>query len=303
MPRITMRRLEVFVAVVEARGFGAAAVALNISQPSVSVHIRALETKVGAALFERQPGCMSSQLTEAGRTLYAYAQDSLERSSAMHAEMGRGRRKLRFASQRFISNSLLTKTFESFSSSFPQIEVIARTGTFEEVHALYRGGAVDLAFLLSADGNVPELATKPMGRYRLAFIAPPNHPLAKQQQISVETLTSFPFISAYRGSYFCRTIEGKLRDAGVPKMRIAAQAQEMSMVRGMVMAGMGIACSLRRSYQSDLAAGTIVELDVDLDPLYLVLSYARNSKATMPEIDHLIDMVRSAEGLTCRTEA
>lgn len=298
MPRITMRRLEVFVAVVEARGFGAAAVALNISQPSVSVHIRALETKVGAALFERQPGCLSSQLTDAGRTMYTYAQDTLERSSAMHAEMGQGRRKLRFASQRFISNSLLTKTFETFSSSFPQIEVIARTGTFEEVHGLFRSGAVDLVFLLSGDGNVPELATTTMGRYRLAFIAPPNHPLAKQQQIPVEMLSSFPFISAYRGSYFYRTIEAKLRAAGVSKLIFTAQAQELSMVRDMVMAGMGIACSLRRSFQRDLAAGTVVELDVDLDPMYLVLSYARNPKVNMPEIDRLIDMVRCAEGLT-----
>lgn len=296
MQAITLRRLEVFVAVVEARGFGAAAIALDITQPSVSVHMRALEEKVGAALFERQPG-LSPQLTDAGRTLYAYAQETLERASAMSAALGRSRRKLRFAAQRFVANHLLTKTFETLPTSFPDIEIIARTGTFEETHALFRSGAVDLMFLLSPASDVAELHTEAMGRYRLAFITGPDHPLAKQQRISSELLASYPFISAYRGSYFGRSIEAMMDAAGIPRPVIAAQVQEMSMVRDMVMAGMGIACSLRRSVHKDLAAGTMVELDVDLDPMHLVLSHARNPKSLMPEIDRLIDMVRRSESL------
>src|SRR3990167_5534481 len=124
---ITLRRLEVFVAVVEARGFGAAAVALDITQPSVSVHISVLETNVGAVLFDRQSG-LSPQLTDAGRTLYSYAKETIERASTMSAELGQDRRKLRFAAQRFVTNYLLAKTFETLSTSFSHIEVIARTG-------------------------------------------------------------------------------------------------------------------------------------------------------------------------------
>jgi DNA-binding transcriptional LysR family regulator len=294
---ITLRRLEVFVAVVEARGFSAAAAALNITQPSVSVHMRALETKVGAALFERQPG-VSPQLTDAGRRLYGYAQETLERANAMSAELGQSRRKLRFAAQRFVTNSLLAKTFGTLSATFPDIEVILRTGTFEEVHSLFQSGAVDLAFMLSAGHELPEWHTGTMGRYRLALIASPDHPLARKQRISSRTLARYPFISAYRGSYFGRTIDSLVRSAGISTPLIAAQGEEASTVRDMVMAGMGIAFTLRRSVQREIAAGTIVELDVDMDPLYLVLSYARNPKAVMPEIDSLIEMVRHSESLT-----
>ena len=46
---ITLRRLQVFVAVVEARSFGAAASVLGITQPSVSVHMRTLETQASVA--------------------------------------------------------------------------------------------------------------------------------------------------------------------------------------------------------------------------------------------------------------
>ena len=281
------------MAVVEAHGFSAAAAALEISQPSISVHIRTLEQQVGTPLFERRPGAVP-ELTDAGHTLYAYALETLERANAVSAALGQGRRKLRFAAQRFVSNSLLARPLEIFAADCPHIELIARTGTFEEVHALFKSGAVDLVFMLSP-GEVPGLHTELMGRYRLAFIVAPGHPLAKKRAIPPKTLARYPFIAAYRASYFGRTIEHMLASAGMSGLTIASQVQEMSMVRDMVLAGMGISCSLRRSVQKDLAAGTIVELDVEMDPMYLSLSYARSPRATMPEIDSLINMVKRSE--------
>ena len=41
--------------------------------------------------------------------------------------------------------------------------------------------------------------------------------------------------------------------------------------------------------------GTLVELDVDLDPMYLRLNYARNPRATLPQIGRLVELVRQAE--------
>ncbi len=293
MLSVTPRRLEVFVTVVEAAGFGSAAAALDISQPSVSSHIRALERLVGTELFDRQPG-VSPQLTEAGKTLYTYAKDTIERANAIAVQLGRVPRTLRFAAQRFVATSLLAKPLESFSTTYPGIELVARTGTFEEVHALFTSGAVDLVFLLSPD-EVPGLQTTPMGRYRLAFIVSPSHPLAKEGRISVETLAAYPFITAYRSSYFGRSLEAMLRKAGFPTPLVGSQAQEFSMVKDMVLAGMGVSLSLRRSVQKDLAAGTIVELDVDIEPMHLTLRYARNPRATALEIDSLVEMVRQAE--------
>jgi DNA-binding transcriptional LysR family regulator len=215
----------------------------------------------------------------------------------MSVELGQGRRKLRFAAQRFVGNSLLARSFASLKSAFPNMEVIARTGTFEEVHALFQNGAVDLAFMLSAGHDLPEWHTGTLGTYRLAFVATPGHSLAKQQRIPSSILVQHPFIEAHRRSYFGRTIEALMAKAGMPKPPVAAQAEEAGTVRDMVIAGMGIACTLRRSVQAELAAGTIVELDVDIDPLYLVLSYARNPKAEAPEIDSLIEMVCKYENL------
>ncbi|WP_434106103.1 LysR family transcriptional regulator [Paraburkholderia caffeinilytica] len=291
---VTLRGLQVFVAVVDSGGFGAAAATLDITQPSVSVHMRELEAKVGGPLFERQPG-MSAQLTPAGRAFYSYALDTLERTNAISANLGQNRRKFRFAAQRFVASFLLSKPLESFSAAFPQIELVARTGTFEEVHSLISHGRVDLGFMLS-DGDIPSLHSEPIGSYRLAFIVAPGHPLANKTDISIETLSRHPFIVAYEGSYFGRTIANMLRAIGLTEPIVASQAQEMSLIRDMVIAGMGIACSFRRSVQKDIAAGTVVELDVNAPPMHLVLSYVRNPKTDILEVDRLIEMVRRSEG-------
>jgi DNA-binding transcriptional LysR family regulator len=293
MRSVTLRGLEIFVAVVDAGGFGSAAVALGISQPSVSVHMRELEAKLNGPLFERQRG-VSPQLTPAGRTFYAYAVETLARTRAVSSDLVHSRRKLRFAAQRFVSNALLAKPLEEFAGLYPEIELVVRTGTFEEVHALFLKGAVDLAFMLS-QGDVPGLSTQPMGRYRLAFIAAPGHPLAHVAGIPIKALAAYPFIVAYDASYFGRTVANMLREAGLSEPIVASQAQEMGTVRDMVVAGMGIACSLRRAVLKDLTAGSIVELDVDVDPMYLMLNYARRGRPDLPEIDSLVEMVRRSE--------
>ncbi len=295
MRQVTMRGLEVFVAVVDTGGFGSAASELDITQPAVSVHMRDLEAKVGSALFERHPG-VSPQLTAVGRSFYAYAVDTLARARAMSSDVGQSKRKLHFAVQRFVANALLRRPLEEFTSLGTQVELIVRTGTFEEVHALYTKGAVDLVFLLG-DGDMPELHTEPISRYRLAFIAPPTHPLAKEQNISIGALSAYPFVSPYEQSQFGRMIANRLRAIGLADPIIAAQAQEMNTVRDMVMAGMGITCALRRALQADLAAGSLIELDVDVEPMYVTLNYARRDRPDLPEIDTLIELMRRSEGL------
>jgi hypothetical protein len=152
-----------------------------------------------------------------------------------------------------------------------------------------------VAFLLSKD-DVPGLATALLGRYRLAFIAPRDHALANQQEIAPTLLAQHPFISAYRSSYFGRTLGQMMIDAGMPTPPIRSQAEDMGMVREMVLAGLGISLSLRRSVAKDLQEGRLVELDVALPQMHLQLRCAVSQRGMRPEIDALVEYLRLAEG-------
>ena len=69
----TFDQLRIFLAVVEAGGFAAAARRLGRAVSVVSYGISHLETQLGVALFERE-GARSPVLTEAGRAVLAEAQ-------------------------------------------------------------------------------------------------------------------------------------------------------------------------------------------------------------------------------------
>ncbi|MGH7367159.1 MAG: LysR family transcriptional regulator, partial [Candidatus Rokuibacteriota bacterium] len=64
---MTLRQLEVFLAVARARSYRQAAEALHTSQPALSQHVRELEGELGARLLDRLS--RGVVLTEAGRLL------------------------------------------------------------------------------------------------------------------------------------------------------------------------------------------------------------------------------------------
>ncbi|MEV8252953.1 LysR family transcriptional regulator [Rhodoglobus sp. NPDC076762] len=65
--KITLRQVEIFVAVAEAGHFGRAAEALEISQPTVSQEVSRLERALGISLLDRSG--RSATLTEAGQAM------------------------------------------------------------------------------------------------------------------------------------------------------------------------------------------------------------------------------------------
>jgi DNA-binding transcriptional LysR family regulator len=87
-----------------------------------------------------------------------------------------------------------------------------------------------------------------------------------------------------------------MTDAGMPTPPIRSQAQDMGMVREMVLAGLGISLSLRRSVAQDLQEGRLVELDVALPPMHLQLRCAVSQRGMRPEIEALVERLRLAEG-------
>jgi LysR family transcriptional regulator, hydrogen peroxide-inducible genes activator len=91
----TLRQLEYFKALTEQRNFGRAAIACNVSQPALSVQIRALEASLGGALVERR--ARDVVVTPLGREMLELTRDvltSAARLSRKARDVGRGQKSL-----------------------------------------------------------------------------------------------------------------------------------------------------------------------------------------------------------------
>src|SRR5258707_14031678 len=80
------RHLAAFCAVVERRSFSQAAERLGVTQPAVSLQVRALEKRLGTQLLDRSGRRVEP--TEAGMRLYRGAQRMLALEDQLVAEVG-----------------------------------------------------------------------------------------------------------------------------------------------------------------------------------------------------------------------
>lgn len=82
---MNMDQLNYFITIVEEGTISGAARRLHISQPPVSLQIRNLEEEYGVKLFDR--GARQIRLTEAGKSLYAYALKIMELKNAAEDDL------------------------------------------------------------------------------------------------------------------------------------------------------------------------------------------------------------------------
>ena len=261
----TIRRLEVFLTVVDAGSMHGAAEVLSISQPSVSDHIHALEVQLGQRLFERRRGAAVS-LTEGGRRLYQAGSELILQINSMTESLGLGRkssrrRRMVIAAQRSIANFLLCDPIADFARRKVDVEIFIKAGSYENVVKDLLEAKADIGFLL-ADGPVLDLASEMVGQERLGFFAGPTPPLARREQVDISELIKCPFVGADRASRFSQMVDGLLARNGIRGLQVICQTQEASITRAMVSRNVGIACAMACTMTDAVRRGEIVELHV-----------------------------------------
>ncbi len=82
---LDLMRLNVFIYCADSMSFSQAAKELHLSQPTISHHIKSLESEIGLLLFDRSGGRL--QLTEAGRQLVPWARKLVQGASELENMM------------------------------------------------------------------------------------------------------------------------------------------------------------------------------------------------------------------------
>ena len=264
MLSVTLRQLEVFRSVVDSGSFSGAAEALQISQPSVSMHVRALETHLREPVFERQRG-KSPTLTDIGRRVYGHAEEILTQSdrTMMDIQSLQSVRDnvLSFAAHRFIGNHLLSKPLANFARANPGIEIIANIGALDQAVDKIRRRDVDLGLFL-AHGPVKGIRSNILGRQRLVFISSAGHPLARRRRLGYRELAKHPFIGPVKGTQYARLLRNVFEEVGFTDHNTITQSQNTLIRRELILSGVGYSCALETGWTEDLESGELVVLDV-----------------------------------------
>ncbi|HWH06353.1 MAG TPA: LysR family transcriptional regulator, partial [Gaiellaceae bacterium] len=260
------RQLAAFCAVVDCKSFSQAAERLGVSQPAVSLQIRALEERVGRQLLDRSGRRVEP--TEAGRRLYRDAQRllALEEQLFEHAaaeDDGVLRGRLQIGASSGPGETVLPLLLCEFHRVHREVRIALSVSDTQTVVDLVAARELELG-VVGAARRHRSVAFEPFFRDELVLACPAGHPFAGRT-VSLDELRGEPLILMQEGAGVRQVVEDELRRARVRlrdlDVRLELGLQES--VRSAVRAGYGLAFISRSALEADLAASTLAEARVE----------------------------------------
>jgi DNA-binding transcriptional LysR family regulator len=263
---VSLRQLRVFEAAATNRSFSKAAEALHLTQPGVSMHIKELETSAGLPLFERIGKKL--YVTEAGQELLARAREILralkDAEDTLDGLRGlrRGRINLAVVSTaKYFVPQLLAR----FGKDFPALEIRLAVSNRNSVIDQLVANEVDLAIMGRSPQSLDTVA-EPFAQNPHVIIAAPDHPLAAQRRISVETVAKENFIVREPGSGTRLAMQQFFEEFGLA-CKVGMEMASNETIKQAVMAGMGLSFISRHTTNLEIQTGRLVVLDVRGTPV------------------------------------
>jgi len=287
---VKLRRIEVFMAVVEHGGFSVAANSLHIAQSAVSVAVKELERELGVQLFERSGRLMV--LTEAGRVLRDRAGPALKQLYSVKDEL-RDLESLavghvRIAAPGMVTHIALRRIVPEFMKMHPGVRLrVMHAGALEVEDLVLRGDA-DLG-VISWREAMPELASSLLWEYENVACVPKDHKPDSRTSITWPALLKLPQ-AVYPAGYHQRfLVERHAAKLGVP-LRIALESENPGMLMAAVQAGLAVT-TLPAPAAEGVAGVRVLRLPQDEgDRLQVGVCWPRQytpTRATLALLEHL----------------
>jgi DNA-binding transcriptional LysR family regulator len=276
------RQLQAFCAVVEKKSFSQAAEQLGVTQPAVSLQVRALEERVGQTLLDRSGRRVEP--TEAGRRLYRSAQRMLTLEEQLLEEVaadgGGIAGTLAIGASTGPGAHLVPLLLCEFQAQHPGLRVALAIWDTQTVIDKVADRQLELG-VVGALRRHRSLEFEPLVRDEIVLAVPPGH-AAAGGTVTVEELKSETLIVMQEGAGVRQVVEEELRRAGLrlrgvePKLELGLQES----VKSAVAAGYGVSFISRTAIEGELAAGRIAAAQVEgIEParqIYIVQARGRS---------------------------
>jgi DNA-binding transcriptional LysR family regulator len=260
---MNLHHLRIFYTVAQRRSITAAAADLLLSQPAVSLQLKALEKELGLALFER--GGAKLRLTQAGEVLHRaavsmlHAKEEAERAISELRDGTRGR--LILGAGTTGGMYVLPRIVQAYKRLWPETEILLHVGTTDQILEKLLQNVLDMA-LVGGPIEDRRLLVEPICADELVLIASPSHPITSLAKVTLKDLGGMPFIVPETGSRTRQLVEKRLRESGVP-LAIAMQLPGTEGVKRAVEGALGVGMVSRYSVENECMAGVLQRIPIE----------------------------------------
>ncbi|MEM7176393.1 MAG: LysR family transcriptional regulator [Pseudomonadota bacterium] len=214
-PRITLRGIEMFIAVVEEASMSGGASRLGASVSAVSQQIANLEAALGAILIDR--AARPFALSPAGHLFHARALKVLDELAKARMELAEGAlanfRRLRLAVVDEVDQMILPHLLADLARAYPECTFSVRSGLSHENLAALESRSVDLVVSAEAEVDTAWMERHPVLRDPFILVAAAG---VYYPDRGTDALGALPMIS-----YAPNQVLGRLIDAHLRRLRFA----------------------------------------------------------------------------------
>jgi DNA-binding transcriptional LysR family regulator len=204
-----LQQLRGFCYAARTKSISKAAEKMSLSQPSVSLQIKALESELGAQLFSRRGPRI--ELTHDGQRLLELARPIMEAIDQLDDNFA----SLRESAERGTVNIaaggstiqyLLPPFVKKFTRDYPKVDVRLHSVTGKAGLAMLRAGDVDFAVGPMLD-TPPDIQFHALVTYEPTLITRRDHPLASRKRVTLEDIARYPLILPPKEQSTYRVVE------------------------------------------------------------------------------------------------
>lgn len=191
-----LRVLRYFLMVAKEQSFTKAAEQLNITQPTLSRQLAALEKELGAKLFRR--GGHSITLTNEGLLLKRRALEIVDLEDKILSEFKGGNEdiegKITIGCGEFNAVEILAKICKSYREKYPLVQFALHTGTADHISEMMNKGLVDIGIFLEPVNTEGLDYIRIQGSDHWVVTMKADDPLAVKDVITKKDLIGLPLI-------------------------------------------------------------------------------------------------------------
>ncbi len=207
--RITLRAVEVFVAVIEEQSISRAARRLGSSASAVSLQLSNLEAALGVRLIERS--AQRFEITSAGKIFRLRALRILDELNGAMVDLSASNRLpgmiIRLAVIEDFDANILPQWLTALQSEFANLRFIVKSGPSHENYSSLNGRAADVILAVDAMDTVDWVEEHPILRDPYVIVRPGQIDMNKNS----DELLQRPFVRYSREQHMGRQIEAQLR--------------------------------------------------------------------------------------------
>lgn len=289
-----LRALKSFYRIAQLGSFSKAAIEMGYTQAALTIQIKQLETELQTRLFDRFHKTIT--LTEDGQLFLQYTMDILrsceEAGMAMRSDT-RPTGILRVGMIESLCSSIFPPIWKDFHEQYPLVNVSIETASPEHLLDQLNHNTLDIVYFVDKIIHHPNWVKVIEEPEDIVFVTYPNHPIASQQDITLDTILTYDLILTEKKASYRYELEQHLASTG-KEVRPYIEIANTGFITRLLLSQEGISFLPRFCVQRYIDNGLLVIIhpsDFQIQVWRQVVYH--KSKWITPQMRAFIDMIQT----------